>query len=69
MSLIDYLFGRRLATYEEGEQRVGVIAGIPHAEIYTLHIAGDEQTMVALEEGWGVLVRAGRGRPICPRPS
>ena len=29
MSLIDYLFGRRLATYEEGEQRVGVIAGIP----------------------------------------
>jgi amino acid transporter len=29
MALIDYLFGRRLATYEEGEQRVGVIAGIP----------------------------------------
>ena len=29
MSLVDYLFGRRLATYEEGEQRVGVIAGIP----------------------------------------
>jgi amino acid transporter len=29
MSLIDYLFGRRLATYEEGEQRVGVLAGIP----------------------------------------
>jgi amino acid transporter len=29
MSLIDYLLGRRLATYEEGEQRVGVIAGIP----------------------------------------
>ncbi len=29
MSFIDYLFGRRLATYEEGEQRVGVLAGIP----------------------------------------
>jgi amino acid transporter len=29
MPLLDYLFGRRLATYEEGEQRVGVIAGIP----------------------------------------
>ena len=29
MSLMDYLFGRRLATYEEGEQRVGVLAGIP----------------------------------------
>jgi amino acid transporter len=29
MSWIDYLLGRRLATYEEGEQRVGVVAGIP----------------------------------------
>jgi amino acid transporter len=29
MALTDYLLGRRLATYEEGEQRVGVIAGIP----------------------------------------
>ena len=29
MSLTDYLFGRRLATFEEGEQRVGVLAGIP----------------------------------------
>jgi amino acid transporter len=29
MSITDYLFGRRLATYEEGEQRVGVIAGVP----------------------------------------
>ena len=29
MTLTDYLFGRRLATYEEGEQRVGVLAGIP----------------------------------------
>ena len=29
MSLFDYLLGRRLATFEEGEQRVGVIAGIP----------------------------------------
>src|SRR5664279_3982179 len=29
MSITDYLFGRRLATDEEGEQRVGVWAGIP----------------------------------------
>jgi amino acid transporter len=29
MSLFDYLFGRPLATFEEGEQRVGVLAGIP----------------------------------------
>src|SRR6516164_9049333 len=29
MSLMDYLFGRPLATYEEGEQCVGVLAGIP----------------------------------------
>ena len=29
MSLTDYVFGRRLATLEEGEQRVGVWAGIP----------------------------------------
>src|SRR5262245_6874338 len=29
MSLTDYLFGRRLATFEEGEQKVGVLAGIP----------------------------------------
>src|SRR5580704_8028734 len=29
MSLMDYLFGRPLATYEEGEQRVGILAGIP----------------------------------------
>src|SRR5271170_1898294 len=29
MSILDYLLGRRLATYEEGEQRVGVIAGVP----------------------------------------
>ncbi len=29
MALSDYLFGRPLATDEEGEQRVGVIAGIP----------------------------------------
>jgi amino acid transporter len=28
MALTDFLFGRQLATYEEGEQRVGVIAGI-----------------------------------------
>ena len=29
MALTDYLFGRPLATDEEGEQRVGVWAGIP----------------------------------------
>src|SRR5580704_5989243 len=29
MSLLDYLFGRHLATDEEGEQRVGVVAGVP----------------------------------------
>src|SRR3954470_6298760 len=29
MTLTDYLFGRRLATFEEGEQRVGVLSGIP----------------------------------------
>src|SRR6516162_7024446 len=29
MPLSDYLFGRRLATFEEGEQRVGVLSGIP----------------------------------------
>src|ERR1043166_5541117 len=29
MAIADVLFGRRLATYEEGEQRVGVLAGIP----------------------------------------
>src|SRR6516162_3546727 len=29
MAFSDWLFGRRLATDEEGEQRVGVLAGIP----------------------------------------
>jgi amino acid transporter len=29
MSLLDYVFGRHLATDEEGEQRVGVLAGVP----------------------------------------
>jgi amino acid transporter len=29
MALLDFLFGRHLATDEEGEQRVGVLAGIP----------------------------------------
>jgi amino acid transporter len=29
MRLTDYLLGRRLATFEEGEQRVGVLSGIP----------------------------------------
>ena len=29
MALTDWLFGRHLASDEEGEQRVGVVAGIP----------------------------------------
>jgi hypothetical protein len=29
MALLDYVFGRPLATYEEGEQRVGIWTGIP----------------------------------------
>ncbi len=29
MALTDWLLGRMLATDEEGEQRVGVLAGIP----------------------------------------
>ena len=29
MSLSDYLFGRRLATFEEGEQRVGASRAFP----------------------------------------
>ena len=29
MAFTDWLFGRHLATDEEGEQRVGVLAGIP----------------------------------------
>jgi len=29
MALLDTLFGRQLATDEEGEQRVGVVTGIP----------------------------------------
>ncbi len=29
MSLLDHLFGRHLATDEEGEQRVGVLTGVP----------------------------------------
>src|ERR1051325_9354822 len=29
MALTDFLFGRHLASDEEGEQRVGVLAGIP----------------------------------------
>ena len=39
-------------------------------EIYALHIAGDEQTMVALEDGWNRLVREPtRKARICQRPS
>ena len=40
MSLSDYLFGRQLATDEEGEQRVGVLAGIPMLGLDALGIRG-----------------------------
>jgi hypothetical protein len=36
MALFDYLLGRRLATYEEGEQRVGVLADIPMQRLAAL---------------------------------
>jgi hypothetical protein len=37
-------------------------------EIYALHIAGDEQTMVALEDGWNRLVREPAARANLPAP-
>ena len=37
-------------------------------EIYTLHIAGDEQMMVALEEGWERLVREPARQASVPAP-
>ena len=37
-------------------------------EIYTLHIAGDEQAMVALEEGWARLVREPASKANVPAP-
>ena len=37
-------------------------------EIYTLHIAGDEQAMVALEEGWERLVREPARKAGLPAP-
>ena len=37
-------------------------------EIYTLHIAGDEQAMVALEEGWERLVREPATKAGLPAP-
>ena len=37
-------------------------------EIYTLHIAGDEQTMVALEDGWERLVREPTRKAHLPAP-
>jgi amino acid transporter len=37
-------------------------------EIYTLHIAGDEQAMVALEEGWERLVREPASKANVPAP-
>jgi hypothetical protein len=38
-------------------------------EIYTLHIAGDEQAMVALEEGWERLVREPAKQAGLPAPT
>ena len=37
-------------------------------EIYALHIAGDEQTMVALEDGWNRLVREPAQKAGLPAP-
>ena len=37
-------------------------------EIYALHIAGDEQTMVALEDGWNRLVREPTSKANLPAP-
>ena len=37
-------------------------------EIYSLHIAGDEQTMVALEDGWKRLVREPTTKAHLPAP-
>ena len=57
MSLFDYLFGRHLATDEEGEQRVGVLAGIPMLGLDALGSAayGPEAALTLLDS-------AGRGR-------
>ena len=62
MSLLDYLLGRRLATYEEGEQRVGVIAGIPMLGLDALGSAayGPEAALTLLDT-------AGRGRRVVHR--
>ena len=38
-------------------------------EIYALHIADDEQAMVALEDGWERLVREPAARRACRRRS
>jgi hypothetical protein len=40
MALLDILFGRRLASDEEGEQCVGVLAGIPMLGLDALHANG-----------------------------
>ncbi len=57
MPLLDYLFGRHLATDEEGEQRVGVLAGIPDARARCAGIGG-----VRAGGGADALDPAGRGR-------
>jgi amino acid transporter len=50
MSLRDFLFGRPLATQEEGEQRVGPVAGIPMLGLDALASAayGPEAAMTLL---------------------
>src|ERR1700755_2791461 len=40
MAIADLLFGKSLATDEEGEQRVGVLAGIPMLGLDALGSAG-----------------------------
>ena len=42
MTLTDYLFGRRLATFEEGEQRVGILSGIPCQTVQVLERLPEE---------------------------
>jgi amino acid transporter len=50
MAITDDLFGRRLATFEEGEQRVGVLAGIPMLGLDALGSAayGPEAALTSL---------------------
>jgi amino acid transporter len=50
MSIRDFIFGRRLATHEEGEQRIGVLEGIPTLGLDALSSAayGPEAALTVL---------------------